>query len=62
MIADLYLIVRQWRPNFDPDSIAINKVAVWAQIPNLPIMYYDKLFLTRIGNRLGMTIRVDGTT
>lgn len=45
IVADHYLTGRQWRPNFDPDEVAIDNVAVWVRIPNHPIEYYDKLLL-----------------
>lgn len=62
MVADHYLIVQQWIPNFDPDHVSIRKVVVWARIPHLPIEYYDKTLLKRIGNRLGRTVKVDVAT
>lgn len=64
LIANHYLTVQQWRPNFDPDQETIKKVVVWIwiRIPHLPIEYYDKALLRRIGNRLGKTMKVDVAT
>ncbi|KAJ8774667.1 hypothetical protein K2173_017113 [Erythroxylum novogranatense] len=35
---------------------------VWVRIPHLSVEYYDRLILTRIGNKLGKTMRVDEST
>lgn len=35
---------------------------LWVQILNLPIEYYNRLLLLRIGNKTGQTIHVDETT
>lgn len=53
------MTVQQWRPNFDPNQAHTKKVIVWVRIPNLPIEYYNKILLRRIGKRLGRTIKVD---
>lgn len=46
IIFDHYLVVRKWRPNFDPETDVINRAIVWVQIPNLPIEYYSTIFFT----------------
>lgn len=62
MIADHYLTIQKWRPDFDPEEEDIRRVAVWVRFPGLPIEYYDELFLCRLGDRIGKTIQVDTTT
>ncbi|KAJ9177110.1 hypothetical protein P3X46_012361 [Hevea brasiliensis] len=53
------MLVREWQPNFDPEQASIDKVMVWIQIPNLPIEYFNKLFLLKVGNKIGRTVHVD---
>ncbi|XVE64425.1 hypothetical protein DITRI_Ditri07aG0099700 [Diplodiscus trichospermus] len=48
VIADHYLVVSRWYPNFDPTSFAVSKLAVWVRFPGLPMEYYDETFLLRI--------------
>ncbi|XP_058726091.1 uncharacterized protein LOC131597407 [Vicia villosa] len=61
-IYDHYLTVKDWRPNFQPDSDTIDEVAVWVRISGFPIEYYDSRALTVFGKRIGRTIKVDKTT
>lgn len=35
MVADQYITVRQWQPNFDPEEASIETVVVWVRLPNL---------------------------
>lgn len=59
MIMDHYLIVQRWKLEFLPYEDKFKRVAVWIRIPRLPIEYYDRKVLWRIGNSLGYTIKVD---
>lgn len=62
LIHDHYLIVRDWSPNFHPQTKAIEKVVAWVRILGLPIEFYDAKVLYAIGNRIGRTMRVDRNT
>ncbi|KAJ4847160.1 hypothetical protein Tsubulata_045745 [Turnera subulata] len=62
MVADHYLTIRKWVPNFDPKMERITRTMVWIHIPDLPMEYYDKEFLSMIGNRLGKIYRIDAAT
>jgi hypothetical protein len=62
MIYDHYLIAREWSPNFHPSDATIEKAAVWVRIPDLPIEYYDAKVLHYIGDRIGVTMKVDRNT
>ena len=63
MIANHYLTVRRWHPEFDPYAAnALERLTVWARIPCLPIEYYNDEFLLRIGSLLGKPIKVDRNT
>jgi NMD protein affecting ribosome stability and mRNA decay len=54
--------VKEWSPNFHPQSDTIKKVAVWVRISGLPIEYYDSRVLRNIGNKIGSTVKVDKNT
>lgn len=62
MVLDHYLIVNQWMPNFDPSVDNTEKLLVWIRFPTLPIEYYDREFLMRVGEKVGTPIRVDHAT
>jgi hypothetical protein len=61
-IYDHYLTVKEWSPDFHPQSDTIKKVAVWVRISGLPIEYYDSRVLKHIGNKIGSTVKVDKNT
>ncbi|KAJ1406035.1 hypothetical protein SESBI_25487 [Sesbania bispinosa] len=50
MILDHYLLIRKWHLKFFPSQNDFKWVAVWVRVPGLPIDYYDKHILWRIGN------------
>lgn len=62
MIADHYLLVQRWRPNFLNSAKKESKVAVWVRIPELPLELYNKTFLERVGNALGSFLKMDHLT
>lgn len=63
MIADHYLLVQRWRPNFNPLKADSHKrIAVWVRIPNLPVELYNVESLRRIGDFMGKTLKIDRTT
>ncbi|XP_028751595.1 uncharacterized protein LOC114711371 [Neltuma alba] len=62
MISDSYLTVRDWKPNFDPKTEAIEDVLIWIRFPDLPLEYYDESILEAMGNEIGRTVKVDMTT
>ncbi|XP_019189026.1 PREDICTED: uncharacterized protein LOC109183401 [Ipomoea nil] len=62
MVLDHYLIVKPWVPDFDPFSDVTEKVLVWIRIPCLPTEYYSLIFLRKLGNKVGRTLRVDRAT
>ncbi|XP_019182142.1 PREDICTED: uncharacterized protein LOC109177287 [Ipomoea nil] len=62
MVMDHYLIVKPWELDFDPFSDTTEKVLVWVRIPCLPAEYYNMIFLRKLGNKLGRTIRIDQAT
>ncbi|XP_019173812.1 PREDICTED: uncharacterized protein LOC109169384 [Ipomoea nil] len=62
MVLDHYLIVKPWEPDFDPYSDHTEKMLVWVRIPCLPAEYYNLIFLKKLGNKVGRSIRVDQAT
>ncbi|XP_019170456.1 PREDICTED: uncharacterized protein LOC109166027 [Ipomoea nil] len=62
LVLDHYLIVKPWEPDFDPMNDTMEKVLVWLRIPCIPMEYYDYIFLRKLGNRIGRTVRVDQAT
>lgn len=62
MILEHYLLVKAWTPNFDPMTDKMKKVLLWVHFPCLPIEYYDKEFLYKVGEKIGKPIKWDETT
>ncbi|KAL4321119.1 hypothetical protein AHAS_Ahas14G0078600 [Arachis hypogaea] len=61
-IIDHYLTIRRWTPDFTPFGAEINKIATWVRLPGLPIEYYEKHFLGKVGDQIGKTLKVDMST
>ncbi|OMP05267.1 reverse transcriptase [Corchorus capsularis] len=57
-----FLSIRQWEPGFKPEKATFTTTAVWARLPALLIEFFDSLTLRRIGNQLGVLLRIDATT
>lgn len=62
MVADHYLLVQIWKPNFNNRARRENKVAVWIRIPELSLELYNMKFLTRLGSSLGSFLKMDQLT
>lgn len=62
MVLGHYLIVQRWYPEFFPHEDELKRVTVWVRVPSLPIEYYNKHILWRIGDCLGRTINIDSNT
>ncbi|XVF24797.1 hypothetical protein REPUB_Repub13aG0158600 [Reevesia pubescens] len=61
-VGPYFLALRQWEPGFTPETATFTTTAVWARLPGLPIEFYDPDILRRIGNQLGVLLRIDATT
>lgn len=59
MIMEHYLIVKDWMPNFDPQTNKIEKVIVWVRLPDLPMEYYDHNILFRVGEMIGTPMMIN---
>lgn len=61
VIAEHYQMVQRWQPSFDPYENAVGKMAIWVRIPNMPVEYFKKRFLWKVGNFIGRTLKIDPT-
>ncbi|KAI9074073.1 hypothetical protein K1719_043965 [Acacia pycnantha] len=59
VIADAYLNVARWSPEFNPKNAQITSVVAWVRLPDLPAPLFDKNFLLNLGNSIGKAIRLD---
>lgn len=57
-----HLSMRRWTQNFKSSNAFVNTSVVWARLPELPIEYFDKSVLEKVGARIGRLIKVDNTT
>ncbi|KAJ1418543.1 Zinc finger, CCHC-type [Sesbania bispinosa] len=62
LISGHYLVIQNWQPHLFPGEDELKRVAVWVRIPGLPMEFYDREILGKIGNVLGKTMRVDSNT
>lgn len=62
MVADHYLLVQRWRPNFLNSARKESKVAVWIRVPELSLELYNQTFLKRLGGSLGTYLKMDRLT
>ena len=61
-IGEHFLSLRPWSPNFRASEASVSSIAVWVRLPELPVEYYHKEALLRIGSGLGPVLRVDVNT
>lgn len=63
LVADHYLLIQRWRPNFDPWLAGQQKrIAAWVRVPLLPLEFFNAESLSMIGNLIGKTLKVDSVT
>ena len=62
VIANQYLVVQKWRPNFVPGEEEIQRMPVWVRLSKLPMEWIDVDLLRAIGGLLGTTYKVDPIT
>lgn len=59
VIAGHNLLVQRWQPKLFPFEDEFKRIAVWVCLPGLPIEYYEKHILWRIGDNIGRPMRID---
>lgn len=62
MIGGRYLVVKQWHPKFCATEETIGVMAVWIWIAGLSLDLLNVDFLTKVGNFMSSTSKVDLNT
>ncbi|CAN1168454.1 hypothetical protein LINPERHAP2_LOCUS27828 [Linum perenne] len=60
-IYDYYFSVARWTPSFNEEE-PLKTILTWVRLPKLPIHYFNQVAVTRIGNCIGRTVRLDLAT
>lgn len=61
-VGQQFLAIRHWEPEFKASMALCLSVAVWIQLPKLPIKYYDPTILRKLGSTIGPILRIDSHT
>lgn len=56
------VLVQRWSPYFNPYSNPLGRIATWVRVPDIPIHCYNRHFISRLGDRIGKTLKVDMNT
>ncbi|MBA0651001.1 hypothetical protein Goklo_018373, partial [Gossypium klotzschianum] len=59
LIGGKFITVRIWTPEFRASEAKLDKVAIWVQLIELQIEYYDSGILHKIGTSIGKLVKVD---
>ncbi|CAI0547875.1 unnamed protein product [Linum tenue] len=62
LLGDTYLTVHRWYKGFNPWKATVQSTAVWVQLPDLPIEFFNAEAVTMIAELIGKPIRVDRAT
>ncbi|KAK3195831.1 hypothetical protein Dsin_027141 [Dipteronia sinensis] len=62
IIANQYLVVQRWKPNFVPGEDTIQSMPIWVRLSKLPMEWMDAELLWSIGGMLGKMCKVDLVT
>ncbi|XP_040368818.1 uncharacterized protein LOC121051046 [Rosa chinensis] len=62
ILAGQTLVVQQWRPDFNPNTEKINKLAVWVRVLGLPVRHFKQFTLSGISKILGDMVKIDKMT
>ncbi|CAN1280011.1 hypothetical protein LINPERPRIM_LOCUS17256 [Linum perenne] len=54
---DYYITVARWTPNFNEEE-PIQTILTWVRLPKLPIHFFNKTSISRIGDHIGRTVRL----
>ncbi|KAI3982521.1 hypothetical protein MKX01_031260, partial [Papaver californicum] len=57
-----HLFLRRCTPNFKPYVASVNTTMVWARLPELPLEYFVRSVLEKVGTKIGRLVKVDNTT
>ncbi|CAN1808042.1 hypothetical protein LINPERHAP1_LOCUS25269 [Linum perenne] len=54
---DYYITVARWTPNFNEEE-PIQTILTWVRLPKLPIHFFNKTSISRIGDHIDRTVRL----
>ncbi|CAN1180943.1 Putative ribonuclease H protein At1g65750, partial [Linum perenne] len=57
-IFDYYFSVARWSPYFNEEE-PLKTLLMWVRLPKLPIHFFNQVAITRIGDCIGRTVRLD---
>ncbi|KDO59838.1 hypothetical protein CISIN_1g037799mg [Citrus sinensis] len=57
-----YLTVQPWTPSFDVNKTDMEQVNVWIRLPGLAVHLYNRKILQKLGELVGIVIRIDPHT
>ena len=58
-VGEHFLAIRPWEPYFKASEAKLSSMAVWVKLPDLPIEFYDREVLKKIGEAIGLVLRID---
>ncbi|XP_075080260.1 uncharacterized protein At4g02000-like [Nicotiana tabacum] len=61
-IFENFLSVRKWEPKFVTQEATLTSTAIWIQLPQLPIEFYDQDILENVSRKLGKHLKIDQCT
>ncbi|KAK9987330.1 hypothetical protein SO802_032281 [Lithocarpus litseifolius] len=61
-VGEHFLAIRPWEPYFKASEDKLSLVVVWVKLPKLPIEFYDREVLKKIGEAIGPVLRIDSYT
>lgn len=56
------ITLRQWTPDFKPSEAITTHLKVWVDLLELPMEYYDKEVLLRVGAAIGKPVKIHPIT
>ncbi|CAI0425549.1 unnamed protein product [Linum tenue] len=62
MMGDNYLTVHMWDKHFRPYNHEISSTLVWARLLHIPIHFFHRDAVMKIGSRIGKLLRMDQAT
>ena len=57
-----YVTTQRWKPGFDPKEEKITHMTAWVRINGLNVEFFRFDVLEKIGNLIGLTVKVDPHT
>lgn len=54
-----FIAIRKWEPEFDSTKAVVSTTVVWVRLPGLPVEFYDKQILLKIGAKIGKLLKID---